>query len=254
MKWDLEYVCLSDIGRYRKNNQDNFICLGRYMHHNNRGTHEPLSGIVPVDEPRVLGIFDGMGGEDLGEMASFIASDTIAEYPFTGEPEDELPLWCRDANARICRYTDEHGVSSMGTTAAVLLFHPAAIWLCNIGDSRIFRYSGGKLKQISTDHVVQIVAGRKPALSQNLGIPETELVISPYVAHGKYIDGDVYLICSDGLTDMVKEEEIAQILGQNEVRTAGEILMRQALGYGGRDNTTIVVCKVVRHEKQRAGN
>ena len=118
------------------------------------------------------------------------------------------------------------------------------ITLCNIGDSKIFRFSDGKLEQISKDHVALMEFAVKPPLTQNLGIPSTEFVIDPYLAQGKYNDGDIYLICSDGLTDMVTNREIADELANNPFSEALNNLLNKALENGGRDNITIILCKI----------
>ena len=134
----------------------------------------------------------------------------------------------------------------MGTTAAMLVFADKEIALCNIGDSKIFRLYDGSLEQISKDHVGVSAFGVKPPLSQNLGIPPSELVIAPYFARGAYNDGDVYLICSDGLTDMVSVEEITEVLVSKPIEEAITLLLDKALANGGKDNTTIILCKIER--------
>lgn len=243
MNWEIQYTCFSHIGKIRRNNEDNFICLSRYMDYDNHGTDQPVAGSFLSDQPRLVGVFDGMGGEELGEMASFLAAETAAMFSFEGNPEEALMDFCRFANERICQYADANNVVSMGTTAAVLLFRSDGVRLCNVGDSRIYLYSRKKLTQISVDHVVPMAGRRKPPLSQNLGIPEDELVIEPYIAFRRYRAGDTFLICSDGLTDMVPEEEIAEILKSSSHRKAARQLRDRALENGGRDNVTVLVCR-----------
>ena len=243
MNWEIQYICFSHIGKIRRNNEDNFICQSRYMDFDNRGTDHPVAGSFLSDTPQLVGVFDGMGGEELGEMASFLAAETAAMFSFEGDPEEALTDFCHFANERIVKYADDNNVSSMGTTAAVLLFRSDGVRLCNVGDSRIYLYSRKKLTQISVDHVVPMEGRRKPPLSQNLGIPEEELLIEPYIAYRRYRSGDTYLICSDGLTDMVTEEEIAEILKSASHREAAEQLRDRALENGGRDNVTVLVCR-----------
>ena len=96
------------------------------------------------------------------------------------------------------------------------------------------------------DHVAVAAFGVKPPLSQNLGIPPNELVIDPYLARGSYNDGDTYLICSDGLTDMVSVEDITEVLNSNPIEDAISTLLDKALADGGKDNTTIILCKIER--------
>lgn len=242
MAYKVEYFCVSHTGKCRKNNQDNFYCNGEYLYFRNNGLSKILHGEKTIKDISVFGVFDGMGGEECGEMASYLAAECIAGYEFgKKDPEDELIAYCRAANADICRYTEEQKLSSMGTTAAILLLDKKRIYLCNVGDSKVFYMSDNKLQQISRDHVYLPMHGQKPPLSQNLGIPESELWISPYTASGAYRDGDVYLICSDGLTDMVEESELSYLLAMKDRKQAAQQMLQRALDNGGRDNISFII-------------
>ena len=101
------------------------------------------------------------------------------------------------------------------------------------------------------DHVAVCPFGKKPPLSQNLGIPPAEMLIDPYFARGIYRDGDYYLICSDGLTDMVSPESIQKILYASQNSEAASLeMLRTALFNGGKDNITFILCRI---EKVRRG-
>jgi protein phosphatase len=130
----------------------------------------PLVGTLSSLTPALLGVFDGMGGEECGEVASFIAAKNAASVKIGQQPLDALSAYCQKANADICKYTEENGISSMGTTAAMLAFDKDGITLCNIGDSKIFRFREGSLEQLSVDHLCIAPFGVKAPLSQNLGI------------------------------------------------------------------------------------
>ena len=246
MHYNIHFACISHIGNVRSINQDNFICNGCYMENDESKIEFPLCGIKTSKESSVFGIFDGMGGEECGEIASYIASKNASDIKIGKEPTADLTQFCHKANHDICDYAALNEVSAMGTTAAMLAFTDKEIALCNIGDSKIFRLYDGSLEQISKDHVAVSAFGVKPPLSQNLGIPPNELVIDPYLARGTYNDSDVYLICSDGLTDMVSTEEITQILISEPIEEAVTLLLDKALANGGKDNTTIILCKIER--------
>jgi len=212
MHYKIHYSCLSHIGNIRRINQDNFICDGHYLDTGDAPMILPLCGTKNSDDMSVFGIFDGMGGEECGEVAAFIASKTASNIKIGRDAATDLSQFCYKANKDICNYAVLNNISAMGTTAAMLAFTEKEIVLCNIGDSKIFRFCDGTLEQISKDHVSVSVFGTKPPLSQNLGIPPSELVIDPYLARGVYNNGDVYLMCSDGLTDMVSVKEITDVL------------------------------------------
>jgi protein phosphatase len=238
------YACISHPGKVRQINQDNFICNGQYMPIENGEITLPLHGsCISTDNP-VFGIFDGMGGEQCGEVAAHIAAQYASTLAVGRDGIDALDTFCRNANQAICEFSAENGVSSTGTTAAMLLFTKKKICLCNIGDSKVFRFRDGELTQLSTDHLCLAPFGVKPPLSQNLGISPEEMRIDPYFLKIGYTIADTYLICSDGLTDMVTNEEIKEILSSAPINTAIEQLLNRALEKGGKDNTTIILCRI----------
>lgn len=248
MQYSIHYSCISHIGNVRRINQDNFICDGHYIETSETNIFFPLCGIKSSKEISIFGVFDGMGGEECGEKASYLAAKNAAILSVDASPATTFAQFCQTVNAEICSYVEENSLSSMGTTAAMLAFSSSGITLCNIGDSKIFRFSSGFLEQISKDHVAVSAFGIKPPLSQNLGIPPSEWEIDPYLAQGNYNDGDLYLICSDGLTDMVDTEEIVSLLASSEnTKEATQKLLETALNNGGRDNITIILCKVERN-------
>lgn len=244
MHYEIAFSCISHIGKVRKINQDNFICDGHYMEINDNNIEFPLEGYVTSKQPSLFGIYDGMGGEESGEVAAHIAARTSSEIAFSDNGVFDLLEYCKKANAEICDYIEKNPISSMGTTAAMMLFTKKEITLCNVGDSKIFRFSNGEIEQISKDHVVMSAFCKKPPLSQNLGIPPTEMLIEPYVSQGNYKRGDKYLICSDGLTDMVTVDDIKEVVNNEPLNKATGILLNKALENGGRDNTTIILLEI----------
>lgn len=243
MRYDIYYSCVTHIGHRRYTNQDNFICNGKYAIPEQNDVF-PLVGSVSSEIPSVFGVFDGMGGEECGEIAAYIAAKNASQLEVGKDLLSDLEYFCRKTNHDICNWVKDHKLSAMGTTAAILSFAPNGVFLCNIGDSKIFRFCDGTLTQISTDHVSIAPFGVKPPLSQSLGIPPAEFLIEPYLAEGFYRDKDIYLICSDGLTDMVSREEITQILRTQDIERASAVLLDTALSRGGLDNITFILCKV----------
>ena len=246
MHYIISYSCISHIGNVRKINQDNLICDGHYIDLSDASIDFPLCGSRISDDIPVFGIFDGMGGEERGEIASYIAAKDASELVIGKDATIDLSQFCHKANDDICVYAQKNDVSAMGTTAAMLVFTNKDVVLCNIGDSKIFRLCEGILEQISKDHLAVSAFGVKPPLSQNLGIPPSEMIIEPYLARGEYNDGDIYLICSDGLTDMVPSDEITEVIISKSIDEASVLLLEKALARGGKDNTTIILCKVER--------
>ena len=248
MKYTITIAADCRKGHVRRKNQDNFWCASQYLDMIHDDAPETVVVTASPGDAPAAAIFDGMGGEQLGEHASYLAATVFDErYPdrFVEDGCAFLDDVCREANARICQHGVEINVSgNMGTTAAMILFGAKRVHIANVGDSRIYRMSGGRLTQISLDHSLECPGRKKAPLTQFLGIPETEFVIEPYKATFPYKAGDRYLLCSDGLTDMVDEDAIASVLKSGDsVEETCARLRDAALEGGGRDNVTVIVCE-----------
>jgi len=248
MKYNIEYKTLCSKGLLRKINQDNFWCIGEFLESKNDGLTSPIIGVTDSKSTPAFAVFDGMGGEQQGEIAAYIAAecfDFVYNKGFKSDIGQFLDTVCREMNGAICKHIKEQHLSSCGTTAAILMFGKTDVYICNIGDSRIYRFSENKLTQISCDHNESDIFSRKPSLTQYLGIPETEFVIEPFITKAPYKNGDKYLICSDGLTDMVTEEEIIKTMAEAANQSdCAEELLNKALEAGGYDNITLIVCEL----------
>lgn len=249
MEYSIEYFCVSHKGNLRSTNQDNFYCFNEYMPYDNNGSDGVINGVACSEDNPIFAVFDGMGGEECGEVAAHIAAKQISECKFKDTSHVGLLQYCKKVNEEICQYMSDNSLFSMGTTAAILMFAKKKILLCNIGDSKIFRFTDGVLQQISYDHLSVSAFGTKPPLTQNLGIKEDELIISPYTATGEYHNKDIYLICSDGLTDMVSNEDIGNILNGSKKENSANLLLQKALENGGKDNITLILLYVSKENK-----
>ncbi len=243
MPCDISYICLSHVGKRRRLNQDNIVCNGIYRHYENSNEPYISQGKLSDSKAVSFGIFDGMGGGEHGEIAAYLAAQSACHINWTNDIVQDLQDYIENANEAICRYAAEHSVCNMGTTVAMVVVHKK-IFFCNIGDSRIFRFSGNKLKQVSYDDVSSSFFGRKPTLTQCLGTPKEELILEPHIFSQTYRKNDIYLLCSDGLTDMVSEECIREIMMNSVFENIGQTLMNTALNNGGKDNISIIVFKI----------
>lgn len=246
MGYQLTYGCITHTGYARKQNQDNFICCGQFLEADHGSMDTPLRGVRTSRDLCLFGVFDGMGGEEQGGMAAYLAARCAAGFSSGDDIVMDLSRLCQEANRDICAYRDANRVSAMGTTAAMLAFTPGMVTLCNIGDTKILRLSGGTMEQISKDHVSVAAFGVKPPLLQNLGVSPSQQLLEPYFAQGACQTGDAYLICSDGLTDMVPAAQIKEIVTSRSLEEALMELVSAALAHGGRDNITAILCKINR--------
>lgn len=253
MEYKLEAACGSNIGKIRGNNEDNFYFDGMCMPKDNHGTHDPLFMAQPVKRGLCLAVFDGMGGENYGEYASFAAAKKLkglieAPQEFYFTEKTRLLNIAEKLNLAVVDQARELLTSRMGTTMAALYFTHSKVYCCNVGDSRVFRLRDSVFQQLSVDHVSQrpMPAKKKPPLTQHLGMAPEDVRMEPYIAKGELASGDWYLICSDGLTDMVSNLEITQILqSNNDVEKNVGSLINAALNNGGRDNITVILCKIL---------
>lgn len=257
MAYQIEYAYTCHMGKVRANNEDNFWCCGKSLPADNRGEEGVRSEIVSGIRLPALAVFDGMGGESCGEMAAFLAAEAFGKYYQANKkilrdvPEDFIEGVCRDMNQAVCRYGEEHQIKSMGSTLAMTLFTPESMFVCNLGDSRIYFSDKEHFRQISSDHVLGSSRIGKAPLTQYLGMPEQQQVLEPSVLEIEHNEGYRYLLCTDGVTDMLSDGEIADILAREATLSETvSILLERALQKGGRDNVTIVLCEV---QKQESG-
>lgn len=249
MAFQINYSLISSPGNVRTSNQDNLIFEGKYLEAVHDGTGGVVSGRITEGGRHVFGIFDGMGGHEKGEMASYIAARAFSEYPMS-ESDAAIDMFncCINANLMICKYAAENKISRIGTTAVLAAVDKGYIHICNIGDSKLYICRNNEMRQLSTDHVTFAPYGRKAPLSQNLGIPETDMIIEPYTSHLKIKSTDRFVLCSDGLTDMVPEPDICEIVSSQKPDEAIRGLYSQAMKNGGRDNITMIIFEVINPE------
>jgi len=249
-------AAVSHVGLIRENNEDNFCLQGQIREHLDdlySSTHGSYG-----EEPLVFAVADGMGGMAHGELASLTAVQALVPCTFA-EVRETARASIDSANMDICR-AQSRVSRTMGTTLAALYMADGQAMACNIGDSRIYLYRGGALRQLSVDHnraqelldlglitpkEARHHAGRH-ALTQFIGIPPEEMVISPHFSEAITPQaGDLFLLCSDGLTDGAGEEGICSVLAMAEdAAVQADALVELALKGGGRDNITVVVIQV----------
>ena len=229
-------------GSQRAQNEDNIVCCREYKPRVCPDMDEIKYVRFPLNENLQFAVFDGMGGEECGELASFLAADLL--YKYEASSPGPLSDFCNKANDRIKQYMKENTIFSMGTTAAILRISENLVECCNLGDSGIYEISTSGLTKLSKNHTIQIYGRKKPALYQYLGIFEEDAVLEPYEFQKQYERNSMYLICSDGLTDMVPEAEIHTVLSRSEGYRGSVQLLKRAFKNGARDNISFILLKL----------
>ena len=253
MSFTISAACGCHTGKIRKNNEDNFCFAGKHLELMNNGLRGPVAFETRATNGLSFAVFDGMGGENYGEYAALAAAVEMSRnrrsFSDSFLPEQKyLERLTRKLNCAVFGSANELCTAGMGSTMVMLYFTPPYVYACNVGDSRAYRLRGGELRQLSKDHVCEMRPGsvRKAPLSQHLGIDPEEMIVEPYIGKGELRKGDVYLLCSDGLTDMLTDEEIAGLLGKGGTETDKvNGLIGAALDRGGKDNVTVIVCRIL---------
>jgi PPM family protein phosphatase len=228
-------VQLTDTGRERRSNEDNAF-----------------------SRPPLFAVADGMGGARGGEVASGIVVETLEKgMPDDVGPEEGLAGLTREANQRIHqKATADEERAGMGTTLTAAYVGDDEVAFAHVGDSRAYRFRDGKLEQLTNDHslVGELVRRGKlterqaeehpqrSVITRALG-PEAAVEVDSFSVDAR--PGDVFLLCSDGLTSMVEADGIADILREHEsMDAAARRLVEAANENGGRDNITVVLFRV----------
>lgn len=219
--------------------------------------------------PKLFAVADGMGGYAAGETASSEALKVL-KNEIDNQIIDEnnvkniLTMAIQKANehVRALAETNEE-YHDMGTTlVAVYLQSPSKAYIANVGDSRLYLWRDGFLTQITKDHsyVAELLKNGEITENEAFQHPKRNIILRAIGAEAK-LDADIFelnlttqdkiLLCSDGLTDMVEDTEIKQILENNQTESAGEILLESALNNGGRDNVSLILIDFADTEEEK---
>jgi PPM family protein phosphatase len=231
-------AAVSHTGRKRRHNEDAYVCA-----------------------PPLFAIADGMGGARAGEVASRLAAAAVKSAERGGEPGERVVELIQEANRRIYeRSLEDAEVSGMGTTMTVAIVDGDAVTFGHVGDSRAYTLHDGSLEQLTDDHslVAELVRSgklspeeaehhpRRSVITRALGTdPDVDVDVFSVEAR----PGDVFLLCSDGLTDMISDATIGRVLGEApNLESAAEELVRLANKAGGEDNITVVAFEIAAAE------
>jgi protein phosphatase len=254
MTVSLTVAALTDPGVQRENNEDYYYTV----------TQDTLAPELAAQKGYLYFVADGVGGHQGGEVASQMTAQIVSQYYYQ-DPNPDVGASLQNAVAEANRQIYHQGISTpeqygMGTTFSGVVIRGDQAFVANVGDSRTYLIRGGQIQQLSTDHTwVQdrVRAGvltpqeaakhpQKNVITRSLG---GELQVNVDVFPFQPVaQGDVFLMCSDGLTDLVSDQEIAAVVTQNrDLDQAARQLVDMAKQRGAPDNVTVVIVCVGRH-------
>ena len=267
----LQSYAICGLGHVREENQDNLYVNGTIR---TPAESTAIFSHANVSEARGLyAVADGMGGGAHGGLASFVIVQEMItkESYFFDEYEEGHERFLLHANGVVCDLMKKYKGNYIGSTFAGLCINQDYAIISNIGDSRIYlfrkvkkikeakditEFHGENLHQLTLDHtatqrLVEMGILSKEAarnhpdnhrLTQHIGIFPSEMVIEPYCTLIDIHENDIFLLCSDGLTDMLTDKEIEEILiTDDNLEEKANKLFAEALNYGGKDNITIIL-------------
>jgi protein phosphatase len=255
----LEIYCVgATFKNYRENNEDNFFVNNHYApeNHNDMFVKKHFCD----KKINIFAVFDGLGGEINGEKASYIAAKTLKKYKKLSEYYDI-------ANERVTALKPIKSNKIVGTTAVVVEVLNGSFQCSNIGDSRAYLIRNNKIIQLSKDHTsLQMMLSMgaiteeqarksqfKNVLSQCLGMGDDEYKISPFWGEsGALLNGDIILLCTDGLTGSLSDEELKCLILENDKKRITTLLYERARQCGAKDNITMLLLYIA--EKKCWGN
>lgn len=228
------------VGRVRSANEDLYLVGNRI----GRDPIECWSGTLAGGHGWAV-IADGMGGHEGGKIASRVVVEAIAGSIDRARDEADITSIITNANRRLFEemFSGE-GRPGMGTTIVGVLYFDREALVFNVGDSRAYELRRGRMLQLSQDDTLNASLGRRGgrshALTQSLGGTTKPLALRPHIRRLPLEDHVGVLLCSDGLTDMVQEDEIGRVLSSHPDDPA-ERLVAAAIDAGGKDNVTVIV-------------
>ena len=248
----LRSAALTHVGLRRAKNED---CIAIDTKIISESMMEPWVTLQTLDRPRICLVADGMGGHPAGDVASRLATEHMsARFAELGTDEHAIVAAIHGANrALFTQMARSPSCYGMGTTLAGVVAHANGLTLLNVGDSRIYSFHLGKLDQLSIDDSIELgtatVSSRAPArmLDQCLGGFADGSEIEPHLVHLELAEGRTFLICSDGLHDMISDRDIEACLGDDLERSVS-LLFEAAMERGGIDNISVIYTRIERTE------
>ncbi|WP_326588987.1 PP2C family protein-serine/threonine phosphatase [Streptomyces sp. NBC_01294] len=238
-------TALSHAGLVREHNEDSLV-VGPWTLCGTV-TQNPQTLVFPFGRPLVVAVADGLGGQPAGEVASELVVRQLSSLGPSLDGEEAVSDALSLCNRAVYSATEGRPeLATMGTTVAGALVLPETLLAFNVGDSKVFHAAQDGLRQVSVDDSPAPAPGHRTtsAVTQVLGGSRGYNEITPHIAAFAVSEGDRYLVCSDGLTDPVPDEEIEDLLRVHDDGRAAFELWKAAIDAGGPDNITLALVRI----------
>ncbi|MFE6689116.1 PP2C family protein-serine/threonine phosphatase [Streptomyces sp. NPDC057743] len=238
-------TALSHPGLIREHNEDSLVAGPWTLC--GTVTENPQTLMFPLGSPVVVAVADGIGGQPGGEVASALTVAHLAALGPTLDSEETVRAAVTRCNRAVYAAAErDRALTGMGTTVAGTVVLPEALLVFNVGDSRVLEAGEDGLRQVSVDDSPPLPAGQRTTslVTQAIGGASRFVAVTPHVRTVPLVPDRRYVVCTDGLTDPVLEEEIAAVLREHDGGRAVFELWKAAIEAGAPDNITLALVGV----------
>lgn len=238
----MEFSIYSNIGKVRDDNEDSYI--------------------VKKEPYPLIAVADGMGGHNAGEVASKLAVDSLKNTSFLLNKDsrnilDQMETAIKKTNLSIINKGNQDiEYKNMGTTLSIGIIYDGHLYIGHVGDSRVYLYRNNKCQQLTRDDslVNKLIEDKQITSKEAFNHPQKHIItqalgtdydLNVFLKKERLLNGDILLFCTDGLTDMVRDEKIEKVLHDNkDISKISSNLGKTAMENGGSDNITLIIVKI----------
>jgi protein phosphatase len=250
----IEFIGLTDKGRVRDHNEDSYLANGKIFTSLDRGGEESITQVEITNSPLIFAVADGMGGHEGGEVASNMALELLKEKIVSLPKENTIDYIHRtfqEIHTEVLKMGREMNKNGMGTTLTGCIFCGSNFYIFNVGDSRVYRFRGDYIAQLTRDHSLREETGdntlQKNIITSCIGGGVEEIRIDVTDFSSKIAEGDLFFLMSDGIVDSLNDDDL-EITFQTKDRSLGDTLQKVlelSLEKGSTDNVTGILIRIL---------
>lgn len=249
----VRYYAITDKGNFRSHNEDSFLAVDSLVCGQVHGELDTIRELETNETAGIFALADGLGGHEAGEIASRVALEKLSWLERAIRPIEELPStgWqnlLRKINNEVNSYGESIGKPKMGTTLVGCLLGKKKSWVFNVGDSRLYHLQKNGLRKVTVDHTIGEELGSshgRNLLTSCIGGGTKSMEADIFDLGDKLAEGDMLLICTDGLTEVLNIDQIEKILKEShDLKETARTLSEEANLRLTRDNHTILLIQI----------